>query len=147
MLSIFDKSTQDKLLARVEKLSPASQRQWGKMNVSQMMKHLTHAFTVPLNPKHGPKENIYYVMANPVSRWLMFDVIPWPHSMPAPHVLLVKDDPEYEQAKTDFVQSMQTFLSAGSFPGSHPVFGEMDKNNWGKLMATHLDHHLRQFNV
>ena len=148
MPTLFDKPTQDEMLARVSKLSATSQRQWGKMNVSQMMKHMSKAFALPVTKEHPEKESLYYLMANPVSRWLMFDVLPWPHGLlPAPAAIRVKEDPDFEYSKAEFLSSINKFLSATEFPGSHPVFGSMDKENWGKLMSTHLDHHLRQFGV
>lgn len=147
MPTLFNNQTQAELLKRVGQLSAASPRQWGKMNISQMLKHLDAAFSIPLNPEHAPKEVLYYVMANPFSRWLMFEVMPWPHGLPAPLVLQVKDDPDFESAKKDLLDSINKFLVAGEFPGAHPVFGKMDKSDWGKLMGTHLDHHLRQFGV
>ncbi len=30
---------------------------------------------------------------------------------------------------------------------AHPTFGEMTKEQWGKMQYKHLDHHLRQFNA
>jgi hypothetical protein len=39
MKSIFDKATRDEVIARVNSLSENSKAQWGKMNVSQMIKH------------------------------------------------------------------------------------------------------------
>lgn len=148
MSTLFDQPVKDKMFERVNKLSAASPRKWGKMNASQMLKHMSAAFALPVSKEHPKKESIYYLMANPVSRWLMFDVIPWPHAMlPSPEAILVKDDPDFESARAGFMAAINNFLTAPEFPGSHPVFGSMDKTNWGKLMTVHLDHHLRQFGV
>jgi hypothetical protein len=147
MPTLFEKQTQDEMIKRIGRLTADSHRQWGKMSASQMLKHLDAAFSIPLKKEHAPKEALYYLMANPVSRWLMFEVIPWPHGLPAPHELQVKDDPDYESAKKNFLVSINKFLTADAYPGAHPVFGKMDKSEWGKLMGAHLDHHLRQFGV
>src|SRR4051794_14360933 len=41
MKTIFDKSTRDELIRRINTLSEKSEAQWGKMNVYQMIKHCT----------------------------------------------------------------------------------------------------------
>jgi len=37
--------------------------------------------------------------------------------------------------------------AAESVWGIHPKFGKLTREEWGKLLARHLDHHLRQFGV
>jgi hypothetical protein len=39
MRSLFEKESAEELLSRIDKLQPAIQRQWGKMDVAQMMAH------------------------------------------------------------------------------------------------------------
>ena len=41
MKTIFDKTTRDELINRINSLNENSNPQWGKMNVSQMVKHCT----------------------------------------------------------------------------------------------------------
>ena len=54
--NILQSEVKQELISRIEKLRPDNQKQWGKMNVSQM---LTHA-QIPLNIASGalvPKPN------------------------------------------------------------------------------------------
>ena len=39
MKTIFDQSTRDHLISRINKLSEESTAQWGRMNIYQMVKH------------------------------------------------------------------------------------------------------------
>jgi hypothetical protein len=39
MKSVFDKTTRDELISRIESLNQNSTAQWGKMNLYQMLKH------------------------------------------------------------------------------------------------------------
>ena len=41
MKTIFDKTTRDELISRINSLHHTSTAQWGKMNVFQMTKHCT----------------------------------------------------------------------------------------------------------
>lgn len=148
MPTLFDKETQDKMLARVGKLSAASQRKWGKMSVSQMLKHMNTAFSVPINKIKVPKDKLYYVSANPLARWLLIrGMTKWPKNLVTADSFIVKDDPEFEVTKKEFLATIKEFLSASDFSGSHPVFGVMDKELWGEAMYIHLNHHLEQFGV
>lgn len=148
MPTLFDKTTQDEMLARVNKLTASSQRQWGKMSVSQMLKHMNTAFSVPINKIKVPKDKLYYVSANPLARWLLIrGMTKWPKNLVTADSFIVKDDPEFEATKKEFLVTIQEFLSASDFSGSHPVFGVMDKELWGEAMYIHLNHHLTQFGV
>jgi hypothetical protein len=148
-MTLFDKNVQEVMLARINKLSSSSQRKWGKMSVSQMLKHMSTAFAVPINKVQVPKDTLYFLSANPFARWMMIRVITkWPKNMlPAPESFKVKDDPDFELTKKEFLQNYNDFVNATNFNGVHPVFGAMSKELWGEAMAIHLNHHLEQFGV
>jgi hypothetical protein len=63
MPTLFDKQTQDVMLARVGKLTSNSQRKWGKMSVSQMLKHMTIAFSVPIGKIQVPRDKLYFFVS------------------------------------------------------------------------------------
>lgn len=148
MPTLFDANTQTIMLQRINNLSATSQRKWGKMNVAQMLKHLTTAFAVPINKTQTPREIMYYLAANPVTRWIMIKAVnKWPKNMITAKSFLVTEDVEFEQAKLDFLEMYNAFLNAKEFNGSHPVFGKMSKALWGDAMYIHLNHHLEQFGV
>jgi hypothetical protein len=52
MQSLFDTSTYNEVVERLNSLSTESKAQWGKMNVSQMLAHFKEAFKVPLSEKN-----------------------------------------------------------------------------------------------
>ena len=43
MKSLWHQTSRDELTSRLEKLSPDSKPQWGKMNAPQMVAHLSNA--------------------------------------------------------------------------------------------------------
>lgn len=147
MKTLFDTQTQQEIFKRIENLNSNSQRKWGTMSVSQMLKHMNIAFSVPINKIQLPKDKLYILSANPIARKLLIDIIPWPKNMVTAKDFIVKDDPAFEQAKVELVATIHAFQSSNDFSGSHPVFGIMDKTSWGKAMYKHLDHHLKQFGV
>lgn len=148
MPSLFDKKIQDEMLARVEKLNSNSQRKWGKMSVSQMLKHMNVAFAVPINKIQVPKDKLYLFSANPFARWMMIKAMTkWPKNLVTAESFKVKDDPDFEPTKKEFLETIHEFLNATNFDGRHPVFGVMSKELWGDAMYIHLNHHLEQFGV
>ncbi|MEZ5037380.1 MAG: hypothetical protein R2760_07805 [Chitinophagales bacterium] len=74
MESLFEKSTQQAITQRLQNLNANSKRAWGTMTVSQMLKHLEIAFAVPINKVSLPKENLQFLVANPLMRKLVIDV-------------------------------------------------------------------------
>ncbi|MFN8284237.1 MAG: DUF1569 domain-containing protein [Chitinophagales bacterium] len=148
MASLFDKSTQDSMFARINRLSAASTRKWGTMSVSQMLKHMSVAFAVPINKIQVPKDKLYYLSANPFARWMMIKVMTkWPKNLVTAESFKVKNDPDFEATKQELLANLYDFLNATTFDGVHPVFGVMSKELWGNAMAIHLNHHLEQFGV
>ena len=46
MKSIFEKEALEEILIRIGQLQPNAERQWGKMNVEQMLAHCNQAMLV-----------------------------------------------------------------------------------------------------
>ena len=144
--SLFNPADQKEIFARLNQLNANSTRNWGKMTVSQMLKHMEIAFSVPINKIQLPKDKLYYLAANPFARFFMIKMSSkWPKNMATVEDFKVKTDPDFTQAKADFLKIYQEFLKATDFSGCHPAFGVMDKDMWGIAMYTHLNHHLEQF--
>ena len=147
--SLFDRPTLHEILARINNLSPQSERQWGKMSVSQMLAHCKIAFGVPLSEKKMPR-----IFLGRLIGWMfksqLYSERPYPKSSPtAPH-FIIKNEPDFYKEKEGLIELVNQFHSKGAggvgkFP--HPFFGDITSEQWGKSMWKHLDHHLRQFGV
>ena len=149
MKSLFDTATYDEVMLRLNTLAPQSQRQWGKMDVAQMLAHTKEAFKVPLTDKPLPKMFIGRLLG-----WMMksklYDDKPWGKNLPTSPDFIIKDQRNFETEKQQLIELVERFYqngpdNTGNFP--HPFFGMFTKEQWGKSMYKHLDHHLRQFNV
>ena len=148
MPTLFDQATRETILARIDRLTPSSPRQWGQMTPSQMLKHMTVAFSVPTGKVTLPHDALHMVAANGFFRWLMIRVMTqWPKNMKTVAEFIIRDDPDFAPAKAELVSAIGAFVSADTLPGDHPVFGVMEKDLWGEAMYIHMEHHLRQFGV
>lgn len=142
-----------RIRARIQAMRPDSPRQWGRMTAGQALAHLADQFRLA-NGEVPTKD-----VSNWFTRTVMKRLVLW--GMPAPKGK-VKTAEEIDQLiggtpPTTFEADRETLLrlidwlvqlpEGGLLPHAHPFFGKMDKQQWGTLAHTHLDHHLRQFGV
>ena len=151
MESIFNESGVTNIIARIDKLTPESKAQWGKMNVAQMLAHSQAPLNVGLG-KHplGKYNFIIRAIGRMVKNKLVKDETPFKKSQPTDKSFVVADAKEFkdEQAKLkDAVKQFSSVGKAGKLVGQHPFFGALSHDEWDKLQWKHLDHHLRQFGV
>lgn len=147
MKSLFDKSSYDEITSRLNSLTPSSQRQWGKMQVAQMLAHCKAAFMVPLSDKKMPR-SFLGLMIGWMIKSKLYNDDPWKQNLPTAPNFKITDERDFEKEKQELAGLINTFYSRGSgnvgkFP--HPMFGTFTQQQWGQAMYKHLDHHLRQF--
>lgn len=149
MQNLFDQQTFHSVKERISQLSPSSGRQWGKMNVAQMMAHCRAAFDYPLSGKQAPRMLMGYLVG-----WMIkpktYNDEPFKKNLPTAAVLKFADERNFEKEKSGLLQNIESFYimgpgNAGKYP--HPMFGSLKPEQWGKFMYKHLDHHLLQFGV
>ena len=147
--NLFETSVHQNIVERINLLTPASERQWGKMSVSQMLAHCKEAFKVPLSKKPIPRMFIGRLFG-----WLakgkLHDEKPWGKNLPTAPNFIIKDERDFEKEKSELLELINQFYAegpeaVGNFP--HPFFGTLTKDQWGKSMWKHVDHHLKQFGV
>lgn len=147
MLLIHDPTVRAQLRKRVESLSPKAQRQWGKMTVDQMLWHCNRALEVALG-SHRSDPNLKPPIPKGILKFLALR-IPWPKGGPTAPDLVANENYDFaaERAKTlQLIDDMCTRRVESAWPES-PSFGKMTGTDWSRLMAKHLDHHLRQFSA
>jgi hypothetical protein len=149
MKNLFDKNAYAEITSRINSLTPQSQRQWGKMDVAQMLAHCKEAFKVPLSDKKMPRMFIGLLMG-----WMIKSKLhnesPWKQNLPTAPNFIIKDRRDFEKEKQELMKLINQFHNGGPekvgrFP--HPMFGTFTTEQWGKSMYKHLDHHLQQFGV
>lgn len=147
MKNLLEKEAFEEITARVHKLQPESERQWGKMDVAQMMAHLQQTFKVPLSDKPMPR-----MMVGRLIGWMikpkLYNDSPWKQGLPTAPDFIIKDERDFCKEKVNLLNLIEQFHEAGPegigrYP--HPMFGTFTKEQWGKAMYKHLDHHLAQF--
>lgn len=149
MKNLFDKEIYEEVNRRINTLSPASQRLWGKMDVAQMLAHCKEAFSVPLSEKKMP-QSLLGLLLGWAMRPMLYNDKPWKQGLPTAKRFKITGERDFEKEKQQLMSLINTFYSrgpagVGNFP--HPLFGRFTKPQWGQAMYKHLDHHLNQFGV
>jgi hypothetical protein len=147
MESIFNTTDAKNLIARVEKLSPESQPEWGKMNVSQMAKHCEGTFLVAFNELDLKLPFIHRMLGRVMKNKIIYGT--FGKNSPTAKELIIKGTPDLEETKKELIDQINR-ISQGYHTvtcHNHAFYGKMNEKDWGTLLYKHTDHHLKQFGV
>ena len=149
MSSIYNKTDNDAIIARINKLSPDSKAEWGKMNVGQMLSHCQ----APMDFAFGKlpmKANFLMQLLGKMIKGKMLKSKEFKKNSPTAPAFIRTGEYDFEETKNGLIERINHFSEAGQSAiktTKHPFFGEMTYDEWSQLHTMHLDHHLRQFGV
>lgn len=143
--NLFDPAVKQEIIARINKLTPQSERQWGKMNVSQMLAHLQPAIKIAYGT-HQPKGHFFFKLILPFFKSKLWDNKPYKKGLPTDQTFIMTgSEKDFEKEKAAVLELIDQFSEPNLNGERHPVFGKMTKENWSKAIWKHIDHHLQQF--
>ena len=145
--NLFDPSVKQEIIDRVNKLTAQTQRQWGKMDVSQMLAHVQMPIRIAFGT-HQPKGSFLLRLIGPLFKSKLWDENPYKRSLPTdPTFIMTNGEKEFEGEKSALLELIDKFSKETLVSEKHPVFGKLTKDNWSQATWKHLDHHLKQFGV
>jgi uncharacterized protein DUF1569 len=149
MKNLFQPDAVDEVISRIDKLQPASQRQWGKMEVAQMMAHCSAALDLASGHLIRPRILLGRLLG-PFVRPIYSNDKPFSRNNPTDKKLVISDPRDFGREQEQLKVRVRQFHQGGeaqctSHP--HPFFGTLTPHEWSTGMYKHLDHHLRQFGV
>lgn len=150
MKNIAHKKDLENILERIRRLTPESNRKWGKMNVNQMICHLCDPLRCALH------ERSFTDISNPlyrtIGKWVFLYLFPFPKHAPTGvefNQLKGSGTPVtgFEADRTSLIRLLNQLHNSKSGEGlaAHPLFGDLSYWEWGRITWLHLDHHLKQF--
>lgn len=148
MKNLLNSTDRSELIERLKKLHPDSQRNWGKLTIHELFPHLNAPLMVALGDSEVPHEkSVFY--DSPFGRAIVW-FLPWPKGAPTAKQFLpgtgLPSPTSIESDRKVLLTSLARFAEADGFQAS-PVFGNLSKKAWGRLMWRHIDHHLKQFSA
>lgn len=149
MKNLFEKETAQEVISRIDKLQPSSQRQWGKMEVAQMMAHCSATIDMASGRLNPPRIFIGRILA-PLVRPVFTNEKPFSRNGPTDKNLRIHDQRNFSLEQQRLKSCVGEFYAGGEAKCTrhpHPFFGPITPEEWARGMYKHLDHHLRQFGV
>jgi oxepin-CoA hydrolase/3-oxo-5,6-dehydrosuberyl-CoA semialdehyde dehydrogenase len=138
----------------VQKLQPGQKGQWGKMDALQMVEHVTNVFKIAAGeitmPVVTPAEQL------PKLRAFLLSDKAFRENTKAPLEVLPEEPvPDHTPSLPIAIEELQKainhffeyYKNNPSTMKSHPVFGELNFEEWVLLHYKHLVHHAKQFGL
>jgi hypothetical protein len=149
MQSLFVPADRDALALRFAELEPGAQRQWGKMDAAQMLRHCAVALGDLLGDR--PVKQLFLgKLITPLIRGQIFGEKPFRRNSPTDPIYVVSDPRDFETERAQLATFIDRVVQRGPAKAEgmvHPFFGRLSGDQWGRLIYKHFDHHLRQFGV
>jgi hypothetical protein len=147
MRSMFEKETLNDIMQRINTLQPGTKRQWGKMEVAQMMAHCSTALETATGERVIPRVFIGRILG-PIVKSSFLGERPFPKNGPTDKHFIISDKRDFNTEKNRLIQLTTKFSEGGEAKCTthpHSFFGYLTPKEWSIAMYKHLDHHLRQF--
>ncbi|QQS35150.1 MAG: DUF1569 domain-containing protein [Ignavibacteriales bacterium] len=151
MNNLFNQPDVSEIFERIEKLTPNSQRGWGKMNVSQMLAHCNVSVETAMGKNFIKRLFIGRIIGSLMKPGVLSEK-PFGKNSPTDKTYIFTDrhDLDFNEEKTKLIKSINQFYECGVSKCTthpHPFFGHFKPDDWAVFQWKHLDHHLRQFGV
>ncbi|HRI80113.1 MAG TPA: DUF1569 domain-containing protein [Cyclobacteriaceae bacterium] len=147
MKNLFNGPDTVEILNRVEKLTPDAKREWGQMDVAQMVSHCGNALEMAMGIINPPRELIGRLIGG-LFKSQYYNEKPFSPGSPTNAMIKVSGTRDFAKEKERLIKRIKEFSTAGE-PGCtqhpHPFFGKLSPAEWSIGMYKHTDHHLRQF--
>jgi hypothetical protein len=150
-MSLFNEQKREKIVSRINKLTPESKAVWGKMNVSEMLCHCADGIRMATGEREV-RERSTFLFRNVVKPLVIY-VLPMPKGAPtADEINPTKSGTKPQEFEADRKQLLESIENFCSLPenhswSNHAAFGKLTHRQWGLLHHKHIDHHLKQFGV
>ena len=145
---IYQPETNQDLIKRIDALHAQSARLWGKMTVSQMLKHCMVPYAGILSDK--PVKPKMRLLGRLFFKRMLTNEKPFRKNSPTSAPFLIKEEPDFEEMRQLLKEKMLLAHQKGEsfYEGKvQPFLGKLTAEEWSNMLYKHLDHHLRQFGV
>lgn len=148
--NLLDPVQAEEIKARLANLQPDSLRQWGKMNVAQMLAHCSLALQSPLGEVKLPRMRIGRLIGWFIKPLALGDDKPMRRNSPTVTGMEIVDARDFAKERERLLGLIDRFTHTDlkdftTHP--HGFFGVLTPEEWAILQYKHLDHHLNQFSA
>ena len=147
MNNLYNQNDVDGILQRLQNLQSDSPRQWGKMNVDQMLAHLNVALETAMGLRSQKRAFIGRIFG-PLVKGKFLKPTPMDKNGPTAKEYIITESKDFDEEKAKAINLVETFYKNGPekcTKDPHPFFGKFTPEEWAILQWKHFDHHLKQF--
>src|SRR6187399_1041142 len=121
---LFDPSVKQEIIERINKLTAQTQRQWGKMSVSQMLAHVQMPIRIAFGT-HQPKGSFLLRLIGPLFKSKLWDEKPYKQSLPTdPTFVMTGTEKDFEKEKAVLIDLVNNFTETNIQGEQHPVLAK-----------------------
>lgn len=147
MKNILNETDYTEIRNRIQALSTASARRWGKMDLQQMLAHCTTQLKIAVGEVSSITQGPSF-MRSRLGKWMLFSAVPWPRGSQTPTEMNAElanfSLTDIETEKRRLLAYIEKAKGQEQLK-PHPFFGKLNRGEWARLIYKHLDHHLKQF--
>lgn len=131
---------------RLASLRADTHPQWGKMTCAQMLTHCQRPLRVAAGELELKRGLVGKLLGGWAKKKFVVGDAPFGRNSPTDPAFRVQDARDFDAERATLVDLVRRFGEQGvATRDPHPFFGPLTPQEWDRLMAKHLDHHLRQF--
>lgn len=151
MHTMINTADYGRILERINALQPDDRALWGRMTVNEALCHVTDVFRMAFGTIKTPDKS------NALTRQVLKRVVLLGFPSPKGKIqtspaldqskgkgtrptTLEQDKQFFQEQITEFIRTDAAFAFQ-----PHPIFGQLTKTEWGRLLFLHTNHHLTQF--
>ena len=148
--NIYTAPVAEQFINRINKLSANTEKQWGKMNASQMMAHCNVSYDMAFNESYKKSNPILRFILKNLAKKGLVNENPLTKNSSTATEMVIKTPKDFDEEKRKLIYNVNNLVEKGEnyfHLKDHPGFGVMTKQEWNNFYYKHLDHHLTQFAV
>src|ERR1035437_7833677 len=112
MKNLFEREAVDEVISRINTLQPATRRQWGKMDVAQMMAHCSAALDLASGRLVRPRILLGRLIG-PFVRPIYSNEKPFPRNSPTDQKLVFSDARDFHREQEQLKVRIRQFHQGG----------------------------------
>lgn len=147
MPSLRNETIRNSLIQRLQRLTPETQPQWGKLDAPRLLSHLSDSLAMSVGDMPVKSLNRKAFHRFPMKHLILY-VFPFPKGVPTARELLSSSPKEFESDRRHVIEMIGRLAATPDAAGpEHPFFGPLTNDEWNSLGWKHIAHHLKQFGL
>lgn len=150
MENIFTEKSSQKIIDRINLLTPNTNPSWGKMNVAQMLAHCNVTYEMVFDNKHTPAKGLKKILLKAFVKPIVCGEKSYPKNSRTAPQFVIATEKEFNIEKKrliEYITKVQELGESYFEDKESNSFGKLNISEWNNMFYKHLDHHLLQFGV